>query len=259
MIQVTTAPKTETAPKVVAPVPEPVIPVSFPKSVFRAPAAEPAVTTVPAPVIAEPPMNLPVAPPDNLPVAPIEPPKPPAPVVMPVAQPKPVQSSVAPSVIAATGTTGGGSTNAKVVDAPVVQKSQVVRTAFVEPPPGDTRRSVITDVQSSPHLTGPVEELRLLNLDDFRRLSKDANEATLKIKDKIDLLAELDYDHRTQAVKAFLESAVNRLYLDALRTTLADGTPVVEVLAATEARGSKTLTKQEFDALMDLNRTLRFG
>jgi hypothetical protein len=135
----------------------------------------------------------------------------------------------------------------------------VVRTAFVEPPPGDTRRSVITDVQSSPHLTGPVEELRLLNLDDFRRLSKDANEATLKIKDKIDLLAELDYDHRTQAVKAFLESAVNRLYLDALRTTLADGTPVVEVLAATEARGSKTLTKQEFDALMDLNRTLRFG
>ena len=72
----------------------------------------------------------------------------------------------------------------------------------------------MTDVQAVPKLTGPVDELRQLTIDDFRRLSKDPREATLKIKDKIDLLEDMGYEQKTQGVKAFLESGVNRLYLE---------------------------------------------
>lgn len=142
--------------------------------------------------------------------------------------------------------------------APVPPSVAVKSAPSVPPPSAPAAAPVMTDIRSAPRLVGPVDELRVLNLEDFRRLSKDPREATLKIKDKIDLLSEQDYEHRTQGIKAFVESAVNRLYLDVLRTSL-EGTPVLDVIAAMEARGAKTLNKAEFDALMELNRTLRFG
>lgn len=116
----------------------------------------------------------------------------------------------------------------------------------------------MADVKFTPKLTGPVEELRSLLLKDFRRLSRDPNEATLKLKDKIDLLEEQSFDVKTQGIKAWQESEVNKLYLDILRKSL-EGKPVTDVMTEREAKGELTLNKAEFDAIMELNRKLRFG
>jgi hypothetical protein len=116
----------------------------------------------------------------------------------------------------------------------------------------------MADVAPAPRLTGPVEEIRSLTLVDFRRLSKDPSEATLKIKDKIDLLQEQSFDTKTQGIRAWTESGVNKQYLDLLRASL-EGRPVVDIIAEREAAGTPTLTKPEFDAIMTLNRILRFG
>jgi len=116
----------------------------------------------------------------------------------------------------------------------------------------------MADVVASPRLTGPIEELRNMTLQDFIRLSKDPKEATLKIKDKIDLLEEQSFDLKNQAVKAWHECEPSRLYLEILRTSL-DGKPVTDVIAERNAKGEKSLTKEQFDAVMALNRILRFG
>ena len=93
---------------------------------------------------------------------------------------------------------------------------------------------------------------------DFRRLSKEPREATLKIKDKIDLLEDQGFEVKTQGVKAWQDSEVNKLYLDTLRKSL-EGKPVTEVIAERELAGEPTLNKAEFDSVMELNRKLRFG
>ena len=116
----------------------------------------------------------------------------------------------------------------------------------------------ISDVRFTPHLTGPVEELRQLALKDFRRLSKDPREATLKIKDKIDLLDDLGFEVKTQGIKAWQECEVNKTYLSMLRRSL-EGTPIVDVAAELEKKREPFLNKDEFAAIMELNRKLRFG
>ena len=119
-------------------------------------------------------------------------------------------------------------------------------------------KPTVSDVKFTPRLTGPVEELRALTLKDFRRLSKDPSEATLKVKDKIDLLEDRGFELKTQGIKAWQDSEANRLYLDMLRKSL-EGKPVTEVISEFEAKGQPVRTKAEFDAIMTLNRQLRFG
>lgn len=119
-------------------------------------------------------------------------------------------------------------------------------------------RPTVADVKFVQKLTGPVEELRALTMKDFRRLSKEPREATLKIKDKIDLLEDQGFERKTEAIKAWHDSEVNKMYLDILRKSL-EGKPVTDVIAEREMAGQVTLNKAEFDAIMELNRKLRFG
>ena len=117
---------------------------------------------------------------------------------------------------------------------------------------------LMADVKYSPRLTGPVEEIRSMTMKDFRRLSRDPREATLKIKDKIDLLEDQSFDIKTQGIKAWHDSEINKLYLDILRKSL-EGKPISDVIADLDAKGLPFLAKPEFDAVMELNRKLRFG
>lgn len=151
--------------------------------------------------------------------------------------------------------------------APVMPPTSVAQQSAQQPsaaapsapqPVKEPTREVVSDVKFTPKLTGPVEELRSLNLKDYRRLSKDPTEATLKIKDKIDLLEEQSFELKSQGIKAWQDSEPNRLYLDMLRKSL-EGKPVTEVISDWEAKGQPVLTKAEFDSLMALNRQLRFG
>jgi len=126
------------------------------------------------------------------------------------------------------------------------------------PPPPLQPRAVVADIRYVPKLTGPVDELRALALKDFRRLSRDPHEATLKIRDKIDLLADQSFEVKSAGIKAWQDSETNRLYLAMLRSSL-EGKPIMDVIVEKEAKGEPVLSKAEFDAIMELNRKLRFG
>jgi len=142
--------------------------------------------------------------------------------------------------------------------APVATKpvESVTRTS---PPAPVSGKFVVSDVKSAPtRLTGPVEEIRSISVRDFRHLSKIPTEATLRIKDKIDLLEEQSFPQKTAGIAAWRESPTNKLYLDILRQSL-EGIPVADIIGKMEAEGKETLTKAEFDSIMGLNRMLRFG
>ncbi len=139
---------------------------------------------------------------------------------------------------------------------PVPQAASMAKA----PAPASTafaQRPKLEDVKASPKLTGPVEELRAITIVDFRRLSKDPKEACVKVKDKIDLLTEQSYTRRNEGIAAWTASEVVRTYLELMHESL-NGTPLPEAVAAREAQKKPALTPDEFRAISELSRQLRY-
>ena len=121
----------------------------------------------------------------------------------------------------------------------------------------DAMKPRMDDVKPVARLTGPVEELRAITIVDFRRLSKDAVEACVKVKDKIDVLAEQSYTRRTEAIAAWGASEVVRTYLELMGEGL-NGLPLKDAVAARQTAKKPYLTPEEFQAVAALSRQLRY-
>lgn len=125
-------------------------------------------------------------------------------------------------------------------------------------PATSTGRPVVEDIRFERKLAGPVEELRMLTLSDFRRLSSDPEQAILRVRDKVEVSAQEGYEYRIAAIKAWRESPVSRMYVAASRDALMAGRGIVDILADTRDRGEDTLTDAELHAIVELNGILRF-
>jgi hypothetical protein len=124
-------------------------------------------------------------------------------------------------------------------------------------PPQTKGKPKMEDVKYTRRLAGPVEELRRMEPEAFRRLSKDPEEATLKIEDKLDLLANQSVGKRLEGIKAFRRSPVFDLYQEINRRVLESGQPVEEVLAERREAGEPVLSLDEINAIRKLSAKLR--
>lgn len=147
--------------------------------------------------------------------------------------------------------------------APPMQPLTVVRpmpgitvAPQIQPKP-DAPKPRMEDVKPMVRLTGPVDELRAITIVDFRRLSKDPTEACVKVKDKIDILAEQSYTRRTEAIAAWGASEPVRTYLELMGEGL-NGIPLKDAVAARQAAKKPYLTPEEFQAVAALSRQLRY-
>ncbi len=140
---------------------------------------------------------------------------------------------------------------------PVPPGGPVVRPkpAVAPPPPAPT---TMTDVRRPAGLVGPIEELRRLTVGDFRKLSADPREATRRIQDKLRLLEDLSLGEKFQGIAALKESDLMTTYYAMTRASMAGGSSIDEIIASRTQAALPTLTREEFDAIMDLNRAVRF-
>ncbi len=120
------------------------------------------------------------------------------------------------------------------------------------------RKKRMDDVTFTPKVMGPIDELRAYDPLTFRRLGPDPAKAAAKIREKIDLLGEEQYAKRIEGINAWRISPVNKLYLAIGERSMAEGKSVEQVISEMKAAGQDALEPQEFEAIMDLNRTLRF-
>lgn len=114
------------------------------------------------------------------------------------------------------------------------------------------------DVRTAPRVMGPIEELRFLDLANFRRLGASPAEATAKIFSKIKLLEKSGYDRMTAGIAAWRQSEVNRLYLIMCRESAFKAKPILGIIEQLKASGKNYLTVEEIDAIMLLNAKLIF-
>ena len=116
----------------------------------------------------------------------------------------------------------------------------------------------VEDVKFVPRVMGPIDELKFLELTNWRRLDKEPVKIAEKIKEKIKLLEEESYAKRLEGIKAWRLSPVNRLYLAMGQASISNNQPVDVIIEERKKQGEEYLTSQEFEAIMDLNRELRF-
>lgn len=105
----------------------------------------------------------------------------------------------------------------------------------------------------------PIDELRIMDLTTFRRMGQqDPFRSASKVKDKIKLLEEENYNKKTEGIKAWRSSPVNQLYLEIGEKSISENKPVDVIMAERKFSGQAFLTNLEFEAIMDLNKELRF-
>lgn len=119
-------------------------------------------------------------------------------------------------------------------------------------------RTRMADIKTPPRVLGPVEELRTINLSEFRQLGANPEVCTRKIEEKVMLLEEDSLTQKAEGIIAWKQSEVYRLYLDIGNDSMAQGKSVQEVIESRSLEGKPALSGEEFNAIADLNKRLRF-
>lgn len=121
------------------------------------------------------------------------------------------------------------------------------------------RKPIIDDVKLQQSMVmGPLDELKAMDLIEFRRLSPDPAAAAMKLKDKVDLLGEEAVSKQADGIKAFKQSPINLQYLDIGNKSMMTGKPVADIIQELQVSGTPVLSVEEFNAIADLNKRIRF-
>ncbi|HOZ53347.1 MAG TPA: hypothetical protein PK142_01555 [bacterium] len=107
-------------------------------------------------------------------------------------------------------------------------------------------------------ITGPIDELKYMDLINFRRLSSDPAEAFKRIAQKLRVLEEIDYSKMLEGIKAWRQSPVNKLYLKIFFRASNEASSVDQVIENLKSAGEDYLTKEEIEALIKFNKGLVF-
>jgi len=132
-------------------------------------------------------------------------------------------------------------------------------SSFREPPRTPKAKPSLESIQSPPsRIIGGVEEVGALTLADFRRWSGEPAEAAARIKEKINSLEVESFEKKAAAISAWQNSEVNNLYLDIGRASMESGQSVETIINQRSAQKQPTLSLEEFNAVVDLNRELSY-
>ncbi len=125
-------------------------------------------------------------------------------------------------------------------------------------PTSSASHPAMQDIKAMPKVMGPIEELKFLDLLNFRRLGHNPKEATDKILNKIKLLEQEGYDKMVAGVLAWRQSPLNRLYLRLGQEALDKNVPLKDYVLSLQNTGKEQLSFQDIEALLSLNSKLIF-
>lgn len=119
-------------------------------------------------------------------------------------------------------------------------------------------KNQMSDIKAPPRVLGPMEELKTLGLDDFRRLGGTPQDIIHKLQSKIDLLGEKSVARRLEAVRSWQGSPIYKLYLSLGRESIEEGRHVDIIIKEKIDKKEICLSLEEFNAIADFNSKLRF-
>jgi hypothetical protein len=138
------------------------------------------------------------------------------------------------------------------------QETRNLKANHLSQAPVSSGKKSMQDIKVSPRIMGPIDELRFFNLKNFRRLSPKPQEAFAKIKDKIDLLSQESYEKGVEAILAWKENPLNKLYYQISTESINQSKPISEVVKQRQEKDQDYLSNEELKALLSFNRSLMF-
>lgn len=143
------------------------------------------------------------------------------------------------------------------VPAPIVKPQPAVSASPVKPVENKPVKPKVEDIKPV-RIMNPIDELRYMDLVNFRRMSKDADDITKKIKSRIKLLEGEDYEKGLAGTTAWRQSPVNKLYLKIINSSLSEGKTIPEIIDGLKSKNQDYLTLAEVEAIISLNSELKF-
>lgn len=122
-------------------------------------------------------------------------------------------------------------------------------------PEGKTR---MADIKITPRVVGPIEELKTVTSREFRQLGANPEGCAKKIEEKIKLLEADSLIKKAEGIGAWKQSEIYQTYLDIGSDSMAKSKSVKEIIQSRTLEGKPCLTEDEFNAVADLNKRLRF-
>ena len=116
----------------------------------------------------------------------------------------------------------------------------------------------ISDVKKDYKLVGAIDELSILDLKTFRRLDLTTKDQAEKVIKKIDLLGKDSLTKKTAGIQARRQSPLYRMYLAVGQTSMEHDMSIEQVINEYKEKGKDIITIEEFEAISDINRKLRF-
>jgi hypothetical protein len=130
-------------------------------------------------------------------------------------------------------------------------------TGKVDIKPDSSGKIKIDDVRRV-KTTGPIDEIKYMDLTNFHRLSESPDEAFQKIKKKLEVLENIDYGKMLEGIKAWRQSPVYRLYLKIFSKASEERISVDRVIENLKNSKQEYLSREEINALIRFNKSLAF-
>ncbi len=145
---------------------------------------------------------------------------------------------------------------------PPVIKKEEQKSAPVPAPQNLSRfvsqsKQIFRDVKIDSRSVGPIDELALMNLATFRRLSPDVGVACQKISTIINSLGKQSLARKTMGIKAWRSSPLYKQYLLVGQMSMESGKPIPDVIKEFIDTHGDGLSLSEFEAVGDVNRLIR--
>jgi hypothetical protein len=124
----------------------------------------------------------------------------------------------------------------------------------------DPGRPMLEDIKpgSFSRPVGPVAELQTITVVDFRRLPGGIHDRTQHLLEKFQLLEEDSWTRRSEGINAWKRSPLNQLYVRMGIESMERAVPVQQIIQERTAGQKETLSLEEFNAIADLNKHLRY-
>lgn len=118
-----------------------------------------------------------------------------------------------------------------------------------------TRR--LADIKVPEKLRGPVEELELMTLDEFRKAGN-LDEAMAEVQERLDLLKDQSLKMYDKGIKSWKNSPLNKLYLKMNIQGIMNNLSIEKVIEKRQKDNNVSLTISEFEAINEFNHKIGY-
>lgn len=107
-------------------------------------------------------------------------------------------------------------------------------------------------------LTGLADELRAMDIEAYRRLSRDPKQAADKVVEKLETLKRESFDRWTDGVEAWRQSPLQQQYLRLVAESFGSGKPVAQLVEEKRKNDPRLPSAEELGAIIELNGKIQF-